>query len=107
MPWTIGLHPTQLYESVSMALLFLLLLAYYPYRRRPGEVMVLFMLGYAVHRFLNECLRVDTDYVFAHMTLSQNISVIVFVCGLLLLAWLRLGPRAKAPIPESTISTTA
>ena len=69
--------------------------------------MVLFMLGYAVHRFLNECLRVDTDYVFAHMTLSQNISVIVLVSGLLLGAWLRLGPRPKVPIPESTISTTA
>ena len=107
VPWTIGLHPTQIYESVSMALLFLLLLAYYPYRRHAGEVMVLFMLGYAVHRFLNECLRVDTDYVFAHMTLSQNISVIVLVSGLLLGAWLWFGPRPKVPIPESTISTTA
>src|SRR5206468_10375239 len=56
-PWTIGLHPTQLYESISMALLFALLMAYYPFRRHDGEVMVLFMIGYAVHRFLDEILR--------------------------------------------------
>jgi phosphatidylglycerol---prolipoprotein diacylglyceryl transferase len=89
-PWTIGLHPTQIYESISMALLFLLLLAFFPFRRRPGEVMVLFMLCYAVHRFLNEILRNDTDPVAFGMTLSQNISIVVFVGGLLLWAWIWL-----------------
>ncbi|HYV36819.1 MAG TPA: prolipoprotein diacylglyceryl transferase family protein [Gemmataceae bacterium] len=89
-PWTIGLHPTQIYESVSMALLFLLLLAYFPYRRRDGAVMVLFMICYACHRFLNEMLRNDTDAVGFGMTLSQNISIIVLVSGLLLGAWLWL-----------------
>jgi phosphatidylglycerol:prolipoprotein diacylglycerol transferase len=94
-PQTIGLHPTQLYESISMALLLLLLLAYFPYRRHPGEVMVLFMLGYAVHRFLNEMLRDDTAPVFAGMTLSQNISIVVFLSGLALGAWLWFGPKPK------------
>jgi prolipoprotein diacylglyceryltransferase len=87
-PWTIGLNPTQLYESISMVLLFLLLLAYYPFRRHDGEVMVLYMVGYAVHRFVNEALRVDTDPVAFNMTLSQNISVLVLagavVLGLIL-----------------------
>ena len=83
-PWTIGLNPTQLYESISMALLFVLLLAYYPFRRHDGEVMVLFMIAYAVHRFVNEVLRVDTDPVAFHMTLSQNISVLVLAGGVIL-----------------------
>jgi len=30
-PWTLGLHPTQLYEAVSTFLLFLLVSAYYPF----------------------------------------------------------------------------
>jgi phosphatidylglycerol:prolipoprotein diacylglycerol transferase len=84
-PWTIGLNPTQLYESISMFLLFALLLAYYPFRRHDGEVMVLYMVGYAVHRFFNEVLRVDTDPVWGTpMTLSQNISVLVLLAAAVL-----------------------
>jgi prolipoprotein diacylglyceryltransferase len=85
-PETLGLHPTQLYESVSTFLIFLLLNAYYPFRRRPGEVMILFMLCYAVHRFINEMLRNDTDPVAFGMTLSQNGSILVFAADVVL-AW--------------------
>jgi prolipoprotein diacylglyceryltransferase len=88
-PRTLGLHPTQLYESISMVFLFLLLTAYYPLRRHDGEVMVLFILGYSVHRFLNEMLRNDTDPVAFGMTLSQNGSILFFVIGTVLLAYLR------------------
>ena len=58
-PRTLGLHPTQLYEVVSMVLLFLVLTAYYPLRRRPGQVMAVLMVGYGIHRSLNELLRDD------------------------------------------------
>jgi len=58
-PRTIGLHPTQLYESVSMLLLFLLLLAFAPFRTRDGQLMALLMIGYGLHRYLNELLRND------------------------------------------------
>lgn len=87
-PKTLRLHPTQLYESISMIFLFLLLTAYYPFRRHAGEVMVLFILGYSVHRFLNEALRNDTDPVAFNLTLSQNGSIFFFVVGLALLIWL-------------------
>lgn len=85
-PWTLQLHPTQIYESISTLLLFFLLTAYYPFRRRDGEVMVIFMVGYAVHRFLNEMLRNDTDPVAFGMTLSQNGSIL-FLTVALILAW--------------------
>src|SRR5262249_22675354 len=42
---TVGLHPTQVYESISMVLLFLVLMAYLPLRRHDGMVMVVFMLA--------------------------------------------------------------
>jgi len=86
-PWTLHLHPTQIYESISMLLMFLLLTAYYPLRRRDGEVMILFMIGYSIHRFLNEMLRNDTDPIgFTGMTLSQNGSILFLVVALIL-AW--------------------
>ena len=92
-PRTLGLHPTQLYESISMALLFLVLAAYEPLRRREGMLMVAFILGYAVHRFLNEMLRNDTDIIHVGhfntgMTLSQNGSILFLAVGLGLLVWL-------------------
>lgn len=87
-PRTLGLHPTQVYESISMALLFLLLLAFTPFKGRDGMVMVVFIFGYAIHRFLNEMLRNDTQPVAFNMTLSQNGSILVFILGVVLLAWI-------------------
>jgi phosphatidylglycerol:prolipoprotein diacylglycerol transferase len=106
---TLGLHPTQIYESVSMVLVFFLLLAFHPFRHQPGAVMVLFMFCYAVHRFLNEMLRTDTDPVWGTpMTLSQNISIMVFLSAILLAVYLRIKwVRTQAglmppPLPEFT-----
>ena len=79
-PATIGLYPTQLYETVSMALLILLLLAYYPYRRHDGQLMVMLMVGYAIHRFINESLRIE-PVIGAGLTLSQWGSVVIFVAA--------------------------
>jgi prolipoprotein diacylglyceryltransferase len=101
-PVTLGLHPTQLYESISMVLVFLLLLAYYPFRRHDGELLVLLMLCYPVHRFLNEMLRKDTAPVFLGMTLSQNGSILVFAAALVLGWWLWRQPVqyvAGRPVP--------
>ena len=82
-----ALHPTQLYEVVSMFLLFLLLTAYYPFRRHDGQVMALLMICYAVHRYLNEMLRADERPVgFESWT-----SIILFVAGVAL--WLYLWRR--------------
>jgi phosphatidylglycerol:prolipoprotein diacylglycerol transferase len=91
--WTLGLHPTQLYESISMVLLLFVLLAYYPFRRREGQLIAIFMIAYAVHRFLNEILRNDTERFADGMTLSQNLSLPIFVGGVVLVLWLWRQPR--------------
>jgi phosphatidylglycerol---prolipoprotein diacylglyceryl transferase len=96
-PLTLNLHPTQIYESISTLLLFFLLTAHYPFRRHDGEVMVLFILGYAVHRFLNEILRNDTKPVALGMTLSQNGSILFFAVGLFLAWWLWRKPAQYRP----------
>jgi len=99
-PETVGLHPTQVYESISMALLFLVLLAYYPLKRRDGSVLILFMLAYSLHRFLNEMLRTDTDKVAFNMTLSQNLSILMALAAgvLIVLSW---------RMPQPTMPTSA
>ena len=98
-PVTIGLHPTQIYETISALLILLLLTAYYPFRRHYGEVFVLFMLCYSIHRFINEMLRNDTPPVFAGMTLSQNGSILVLTIAVVLLACLWLKPTQEEKEP--------
>lgn len=113
-PTSIGLNPTQIYETISMVLLLFLLLSYYPYKRRDGELLVIFMVCYAVHRFLNEMLRTDTDPVAFGLTLSQNGSILVALAGLALavVVWRQPAPSVSpppaqdppAPIPETAVN---
>jgi prolipoprotein diacylglyceryltransferase len=105
-PRSLRLNPTQLYESISMALLFLVLLAFTPVRRREGMVMAVFLIGYAIHRFINETLRNDTkpiqfDGFQTHMTLSQNLSLLFFVMGVTLVVYLcrRSARGSRSGIP--------
>jgi prolipoprotein diacylglyceryltransferase len=87
-PRTIGLHPTQLYESVSMFLLFLLLLAYSPFRTRDGQLIALLMIGYGMHRYLNELLRNDPR----PEGFESYGSVILIAGGIAMWVWLWFRP---------------
>jgi len=81
--WSLRVHPTQLYSVVDGLVLLLLLSAYYPLRRRDGEVMALLMVTYPITRFLIEYLRNDEGVFFLGLTISQTISVLLFLAGLL------------------------
>ena len=70
-----------------MLLLFLLLSAYYPFKRHDGTIAALFLLLYPLHRFLNELLRNDTQTVKFGMTLSQNGSILIFLAGVVVMIW--------------------
>jgi phosphatidylglycerol:prolipoprotein diacylglycerol transferase len=83
-PRTLPVHPTQVYESISMFLLFLLLLAFYPFRRHDGQVIALLMIGYGLHRYCNEMLRADV-----RPTSFENwTSVLLMLGGAAIIVWL-------------------
>ena len=111
-PRTVPFFPTQLYETVSMFLLVLVMLAFQPIRRHDGQMMVLLMLGYAAHRFLNEALRIEPTYAM-DLTLSQWISLGIFAAGLLMELFLRLtmpklaaGLQPLGPPPSASVPAT-
>ncbi len=87
-PKTLGLYPTQPFETVSMALLFLLLTAFFAYRRHDGQVIALLMMCYAVHRTLNELLRDDVRPI----GFEAYSSYLLFAAGALLMLWVTLKP---------------
>ena len=105
-PTTLGLYPTQLYESISGALILVLLLAYYPFRRHEGELFALFLMLYPVHRFLDEMLRADNEKVAFGLTLSQNGSILMFAIGLIFFLWLRRLPAQFQPAKQSAPAPT-
>lgn len=113
VPRTVALYPTQLYETVSMILLIFLLVAYYPFRRHDGELLVLCMIGYAIHRFINESLRIE-PVVGGGLTLSQWGSVVIFAAavGIELYLWRVMPSRwassaTNAPAPVAPKPATA
>jgi phosphatidylglycerol---prolipoprotein diacylglyceryl transferase len=101
IPRTVTFFPTQLYESISMVLLIAVLLTFQPFRRHDGQVMVLFMVGYAIHRFLNEAIRIEPTYELG-LTVSQWISVCILVAAIGLEFYLRFSqtrlPKGVQPL---------
>jgi phosphatidylglycerol---prolipoprotein diacylglyceryl transferase len=98
-PRSVVVFPTQLYEVVSMALLTVLLLAYQPFRRHDGQMLVLLMLGYGLHRWLNEAIRIEPTYALG-MTFSQWTSVAIVAGGLVLEVFLR---KTQPKLPQGPL----
>lgn len=92
-PTSRPVHPTQLYSFADSMLLCFFLLAYEPYRRRDGELTAWVLTIHPVLRFLLEMVRVDESSVLnTGLTISQNISIVLFVAGLALWAYLLRQP---------------
>jgi phosphatidylglycerol:prolipoprotein diacylglycerol transferase len=102
--YSLPVHPTQVYSAIDAFVILLLLTAYYPLRRRDGEVIGVLMLAYPVSRFLIEYLRNDESAVYAGMTISQTISVVLLVGTGLYWAWLSTLPKDRysdhVPAPD-------
>ncbi len=104
---SLPVHPTQLYSAVDGVLLMTLLLAYYPLRRRDGQVLALLLMLYPVSRYFIEHLRGDERVFVGGMTISQTLSLGVFAMGLLIwIALLRWPPGRFEDRAESPLAVT-
>lgn len=96
-PASLPIHPAQLYSTITAALIGWLLWSYYPFRRRDGQVVALMLMTYPISRFLEEIIRTDEPAVFGTgLSISQNISVAVFVAGIGLWFYLSKQPARIA-----------
>jgi phosphatidylglycerol:prolipoprotein diacylglycerol transferase len=87
-------HPTQVYSAIDAGLLGWLLWSFYPFRRRDGEVLALMLSIHPITRFLLEIIRTDEPAVFGTgMSISQNMSVTLLVCGVAMWWCLAKQPR--------------
>jgi phosphatidylglycerol:prolipoprotein diacylglycerol transferase len=102
---SLPVHPTQIYSAANAGLLAWLLWAYYPWRRRDGEVLALLLTLYPIARFLLEKIRIDENAICAGLSISQNISVVLFLASLLLWRRLRTQPPLLATFPQTTTAS--
>jgi phosphatidylglycerol:prolipoprotein diacylglycerol transferase len=76
------LHPTQLYESFGNFLLFLFLHFYSRRKNRVGVVFGIYLIAYAVLRFIIEFFRDDyRGPSFFCFSISQVMSIFLFIIG--------------------------
>jgi phosphatidylglycerol:prolipoprotein diacylglycerol transferase len=102
-PLNIPLHPTQLYEAGAEALILVLLLATESRGRQfPGRTFWLYMLLYAVSRYIIEIFRGDPRGTVFMFSTSQFISVILIPLALAMLIYL-----ARRATPEPKLARRA
>jgi phosphatidylglycerol:prolipoprotein diacylglycerol transferase len=105
---SLPVHPTQIYSSINAFLLFALLIAYYPFRRRDGEVVALLLTLYTVTRFLLEWIRDDEPPQFGTaLTISQIVSALMLALIVGLWIYVSRQPKgtvwpAKEPVENGT-----
>ena len=103
VPIDAHLHPTQLYESLSMLLVFFLLLWLHKRRRFEGQAILVYAVLYSLIRFLIEFVRDDPRgdilglTTLTGLSTSQIISIIVGASALVLLVlrWRKIHAVSK------------
>ncbi len=105
VPWAVNLphlnharHPTQIYESLAVSVIFVILVLFRKRKTNHGQVAWLYVVLYAVARFAIEFFRGDNPPVFMGLTLSQVIGVLTLMGAVPLayLVWFPVGCRTRA-----------
>ena len=92
-------HPTFLYESLwSLGLCLLLLWIDRRFRPAPGQLFVIYVMGYGLGRFWIEGLRIDPANEVAGLRVNQWVALAAVVVGGVVLAWMR-----RHPVPEPVV----
>lgn len=98
-PLNVPLHPTQLYEAGAEAIILALLLATEKRGRTyPGRTFWVYMLMYAVSRFVIEFFRDDPRGAVMMFSTSQFISLVLVPLSIVMLVVLG---RREQPTPRS------
>ena len=112
VPTDVHLHPTQLYESFAMLIVFFFLLWLHKRKQFSGQVILLYGLLYSVIRFAIEFVRDDPRGDILGLTsltglsTSQMISLVVGITALVMLIvrWRKSSTMAKS---QNLVASTA
>ncbi len=91
-------HPTQLYEIAAGLAMFAVLWRYAATPHRAGQPFALFLMLYAVERFLVEFVRAKGDRILMGLSTSQIASLLLLALGTWVFAT-RKGKVIQQPLP--------
>jgi phosphatidylglycerol:prolipoprotein diacylglycerol transferase len=99
MPWSLPIHPAQLYAAIDAALLALVAVLFTPLARRDGEVFALVLTLHPISRMLLEAIRVDEPPALGTpLSISQLVSLVLLAAATALWWWIgRQAPRVRLP----------
>ena len=113
VPTDVHLHPTQLYESFAMLIVFFFLLWLHKKKKFSGQVILAYVVIYATVRFLIEFVRDDPRgdilglTTMTGLSTSQLIGIVAGIAALitLIIRWRRANGRRS--ISKSTTASPA
>ncbi|MFZ2357585.1 MAG: prolipoprotein diacylglyceryl transferase [Candidatus Omnitrophota bacterium] len=91
-----SLLPTQIYSSLLLVLIYIILRFLQDRPHRVGQIFFSYLLLYSLKRFFIEYWRDDNSVIFACLTLFQALSIVTFVIAVINLLLLRKGPNSSA-----------
>jgi phosphatidylglycerol:prolipoprotein diacylglycerol transferase len=87
VPLNVPLHPSQLYLSLADFALFFILLAVAARKKFEGQVLLLYLILYAVLRGTLESFRGDPRGELLGLSTSQWLSILLGLVGVILYIW--------------------
>jgi phosphatidylglycerol:prolipoprotein diacylglycerol transferase len=88
-------HPTQLYGSALNILLFIVLIRFYPRRKFPGQVFLLYVIGYSVYRFIVEFFRSNEIFI-GWLSIGQVYTLVLLGLAIVAYEWVKSRHREGA-----------
>lgn len=77
------LIPTQIYSSLILLFIFIVLRSLQNKPLPQGQILFLYLLLYSIQRFFIEFLRADNQIIFGGLTLFQIISIAIFIIAII------------------------
>jgi phosphatidylglycerol:prolipoprotein diacylglycerol transferase len=93
-PWSLPVHPAQLYAAIDAALLAAVAVAATPRLRRDGEVFALVLTLHPISRLLLEAIRVDEPPVWRYLPLSISQVIALALLALAAALWWWIGRQS-------------
>ncbi len=89
-PIGIALHPTQIYSSINLFIIFCLLMVISRYKKFDGQLFWIYILLYGLTRSIVETLRGDPrgNFVFDIFSIAQTIGLVMSFTAIFMLVFL-------------------
>ncbi len=84
------LHPTQLYASAALFMIYCVLKAYRKSPHVPGQVLAFYFILASIQRFVIEFFRADHELTVIGLSIYQIVCLGLFAAGVLLMGFLKV-----------------